>query len=212
MDTQPNTQPNNQLSVNPNLNQATPAEGMAPPQMNQATNQATNQAANQAAQPTQAQPDDAAKDNGQKSDAVATPMNQANKADDKAPMSGHGMEKREQLYRRVTARIDDIEKELGKLQGAAVNSEHAHALRAELAIGKDAMSGGWEHVGEVEAARLSKWLESSQILVGSGRNDPASAGADLDPASGEPRNTKLPADKAVAVDGSDTSVKATQTS
>lgn len=119
---------------------------------------------------------------------------------------------REQLRRRVMARVADLEKELANTEGKDGKSEHASALRVELDIAKDATGGGWEHVGEVEAARLSKWLETSQVLVGSGPADPASAGANLDPANGGPRNTRLAADGAVAVDGSDTSVKATQTS
>jgi hypothetical protein len=135
------------------------------------------------------------------------PTTQAAQTEQTAAPKDH----KDQLYRRVTARMDDIEKALASLSGNDVNSEHANALRLELANGKDAMSGGWEHVGEMEAARLSKWLESSQVLVGSGRVDPASAGANLDPASGMPANTSLPADGAPAVDGGDISVKATET-
>jgi hypothetical protein len=186
MDTTINTQPNDQLTVDPNLNQATP-------------NQAT---------PNQATPNDLAVTKDMpKSEATAAAKPEKDENAEKAE-PGEMTNKREQLHRRVIARVDDLEKELANLQGNAAKSEHAIALQAELDIAKDAMSGGWDHVGEMEAARLSKWLEASQTLVGIGPADPASAGANLDPMSGQP--AKLAADTALPVDGSDTSVKATE--
>ncbi len=75
-------------------------------------------------------------------------------------------EKKDELHRRVTERLGELEKSLANLTGAAKDSEHAGAIRSEIAIAEDIMSGGWDHVGEVEAARLSQWLDNNQYLIG----------------------------------------------
>jgi hypothetical protein len=77
---------------------------------------------------------------------------------------------REQLRKRVEARVTDLENELAKCDANATN-ERALGLRTELQVAKDAVGGGWEHVGEMEALRLSKWLQATSTLVARGSGD-----------------------------------------
>jgi hypothetical protein len=108
-------------------------------------------------------------------------------------------EKKDQLYRRVTARISELEGALATLKGKELESEHAKALRSEIDIAKDTMSGGWDKVGEVEAAQLSQWLNSSQYL-----QNGAGTGATPDLKLQANDNTNLPADAAAVPDRADT--------
>lgn len=191
MDTTMNTQPNNQLNVDPNMNQGNPGELAVTKDMPKVEGKGDGKA-----------------ENCEMMKADVNVLSGGNIAAQKDNQE-NGSNKREQLHRRVATRIAELEKELATLQGKEAKSEHANALKVELDIAKDATSGGWDHVGEMEAARLSKWLETSQVFVGSGPTDPASAGANLDPSTGEPRNT-LSTDGSIPVDGSDKSVKASE--
>jgi hypothetical protein len=78
---------------------------------------------------------------------------------------------REQLRKRVEARVGELEAELAKLSDPNTNTERAMGLKTELQVAKDAIGGGWDHVGEMEALRLSKWLQSTQPLVAKGQGD-----------------------------------------
>lgn len=69
---------------------------------------------------------------------------------------------KEQLRRRVMQRETDLSKALGELEG---NEERRNALQGALDAGRDVLKTGWEHIGEVEAAQLSRWLETSETLV-----------------------------------------------
>lgn len=192
MDTTVNTQPNNQLNVDPNMNQGNPSDIAVTKDMPKVEGKGEGKA-----------------ENCEMMKADVNVLSGGNLEAQKDTQES--VNKREQLHRRVVTRIAELEKELATLQGKEAKSEHANALKVELDIAKDATSGGWDHVGEMEAARLSKWLETSQVFVGSGPTDPASAGANLDPSTGEPRNT-LSTDGSIPVDGSDKSVKATENS
>lgn len=77
---------------------------------------------------------------------------------------------REPLRKRVEARVADLEAELAKC-GANATSERAMGLGTSLQVAKDAVGGGWEHVGEMEALRLSQWLQSTEPLVAKGNGD-----------------------------------------
>jgi len=69
---------------------------------------------------------------------------------------------KEQLRRRVMQRESDLSKALGELEG---NEERRNALQAAIDAGRDVLKTGWEHIGEVEASQLSRWLETSETLV-----------------------------------------------
>lgn len=76
--------------------------------------------------------------------------------------------KREQLRHRVEARIQELEASLSSLKSQQGNAERCRALETELQLANDCTLGGWEKVGEVEASRLTQWLDATQVLVGRG--------------------------------------------
>jgi len=73
--------------------------------------------------------------------------------------------KREQLRHRVEARIKDLEGSLGSLKSQPGNAERCRGLETELQLAKDCTAGGWDKVGEVEAAKLAQWLEGTQSVA-----------------------------------------------
>ena len=86
--------------------------------------------------------------------------------------------KREQLHRRVEERVGELEAALAQLDGQA-NEERARAIRTALESAQDHMSGGWEHVGEMEAAKLSHWLgTTADLRVASSNTDAGPAEPD----------------------------------
>lgn len=93
---------------------------------------------------------------------------------------------KEQLRRRVMQRESDLSKALEGLEG---NEERRSALQGALDAGRDYLKTGWEHIGEVEAAQLSRWLETSDTLVAQGiPADAASETVKVDSAD-QPVNT-----------------------
>jgi len=129
---------------------------------------------------------------------VTADSSEAVTADNTKPDTGDA-NRREQLKRRVTERMNELQSSLDKLTGDAANSEHAKGIRTDLQLANDALGGGWEHVGGVEAARLSQWLTTTQYMVGGDRGgNTANGEAVMNPATGDVPNTALPADGAVA--------------
>lgn len=102
---------------------------------------------------------------------------------------------REPLRKRVEARLADLETELAKCDANAT-SERAMGLRTELQVARDAVSGGWEHVGEMEALRLSQWLQSTATLVAAGNgatdNGPEAMLGSNKPGDGSVTTTEKP--------------------
>lgn len=72
---------------------------------------------------------------------------------------------RAQLHQRVDARIGALETELARLGPDAENSERGCAIELALRGAWDATSGGWDKVGEMEAAQLSQWLDTTETLI-----------------------------------------------
>jgi len=93
-----------------------------------------------------------------------TPANSA-KAQDTAADQTHP---RDQLRRRVEARVGELEASLSTLKSQQGNAERVSALETELQLAKDNTTGGWDKVGEVEAAKLSQWLEGTQSMTETG--------------------------------------------
>lgn len=73
---------------------------------------------------------------------------------------------REQLRSRVETRVKELEASLSSLKSQQGNDERSRALQTDLQLAKDCMAGGWEKVGEVEAAKLTQWLDTTQTLIG----------------------------------------------
>lgn len=71
---------------------------------------------------------------------------------------------KEQLHHRVSVRMAELEEALAQLEGRQSHGERALAIATSIDTAKASMSGGWERVGEMEAAQLSKWLQTSEDL------------------------------------------------
>lgn len=83
------------------------------------------------------------------------------------------MEPRAQLHQRVETRIDELEAELCRLGNEADTTEHGRAISLALQGARDATSGGWDKVGEMEAMKLATWLDGTEKLVLSPENSAA---------------------------------------
>jgi hypothetical protein len=87
---------------------------------------------------------------------------------DPADEDGDPNEYREQLRRRVQRRVAQLQQALADLDDNESLADRAQSLAAELQAAHDATSGGWDHVGEVEAAQLVRWLIHSESLIAAG--------------------------------------------
>jgi hypothetical protein len=59
----------------------------------------------------------------------------------------------------------ELEAALAQLAGQDGNPERAQAIETELQVARGSMSGGWEHVGQMEAVQLSQWLVNTEKLI-----------------------------------------------
>jgi hypothetical protein len=69
-----------------------------------------------------------------------------------------------QLRARVEARLGEMAAALVQLGGDAAYKERARDVEVAMQAAQGSMSGGWERVGEMEAAQLSHWLESTRNI------------------------------------------------
>ncbi|MBL9007023.1 MAG: hypothetical protein JNJ46_22390 [Myxococcales bacterium] len=74
------------------------------------------------------------------------------------------MDNKEQLHQRVKARLSDLQIALDQLDAPLSQGERGRALVEAMATAKSSMSGGWDRVGEVEAAHLAHWLKTTEDL------------------------------------------------
>jgi hypothetical protein len=74
-------------------------------------------------------------------------------------------ENREQLRRRVQSRLAELEATRAALAGQDGCSKRVQAIETELQVARHSMSGGWEHVGQMEAVKLSHWLTNTTNLI-----------------------------------------------
>jgi hypothetical protein len=108
------------------------------------------------------------------------------------PPSAQPHSDKDQLRRRVETRVAELQAALAQMQGQEHNKERILALQTELQIVADAVSGGWEHVGAMEALHLSKWLASTELLVlgsvvpGAPQGPAPSVNAETDASAPEP--------------------------
>jgi hypothetical protein len=70
-----------------------------------------------------------------------------------------------QLHRRVQTRLTDLEAARVQLAGQDGNNQRAQAIETAIQVAQGQMTGGWEHVGQVQAAQLSLWLTSTEQLI-----------------------------------------------
>lgn len=112
-----------------------------------------------------------AKDSGASNGNGAARSDEASVAADKgAECQGATGGNREQLRRRVETRVSEIEAEAAKIC-EGTNTERAQALSTALQVARDVCGTGWEHVGELEAVRLSQWLDTTEPLVATGKQE-----------------------------------------
>jgi hypothetical protein len=71
---------------------------------------------------------------------------------------------RQQLHERVDSRLAELAAELERCQGDQAHSEHAQAITAAIQVAGSTMAGGWDRVGEQEAAQLAGWLTTTEDL------------------------------------------------
>lgn len=97
--------------------------------------------------------------------------------------------KRDQLRRRVEERVRDLEATLSSLKGDPGNDERCRTLQTELQLATDCLSGGWDKVSEVEAAKLNQWLEGNQFLSGKSVPDGSTVPGQVENAMEDGRTT-----------------------
>lgn len=83
---------------------------------------------------------------------------------DSAPPLVPSMNNKEQLHQRVEERLSDLQVALDRLDAPMAQGERGRALAEAIATARSSMSGGWDHVGEVEAAHLAHWLGATEGL------------------------------------------------
>jgi hypothetical protein len=84
---------------------------------------------------------------------------------DKPVISEPTIENKEQLHRRVQSRLAELTAALAQLANQEGNRERAQAIETELQVARGSMSGGWERIGQMEAAQLSQWLAKTEQLT-----------------------------------------------
>src|SRR5438552_787234 len=62
-------------------------------------------------------------------------------------------ENKEQLHRRVESRLAELTAARAQLADQDGNRERAQAIETELQVARGSMSGGWERIGQMEAAQ-----------------------------------------------------------
>lgn len=96
-------------------------------------------------------------------ESTAAPAEQA--APTETPAAPAGPPK-SQLRRRVDARIAELEAALERFGDDPAKQKQARAIQMALKGAHDSMNLGAERVGAMEAALMTRWLESTQYLAG----------------------------------------------
>jgi hypothetical protein len=88
------------------------------------------------------------------------------------------IEHKKQLHEQILVRCSELEATLNALRGDEhlAQSGRARAVEDALSALETHLSGGWDVIGDVEAAALSRWLESTRFLHQPGAA-PCSVGA-----------------------------------
>ena len=71
-----------------------------------------------------------------------------------------------QLRRRVETRIAELEAELARIADDPTKQKQSRAIYMALKGVHDSMSASSENVGRMEAAQMSRWLDSTKYLGG----------------------------------------------
>jgi hypothetical protein len=79
-------------------------------------------------------------------------------------------EHKNQLRRRVEVRLDEMDAAVARLGGDATHQDRVRTIEAALQAGRGSVSGGWGLVGQMEAAQLAHWLETTKYLAATGQD------------------------------------------
>ena len=71
-----------------------------------------------------------------------------------------------QLRRRVDARLAELQAALEQLDGDPAKSKQISAIKLALKGAHDTMNLSSTRAGHMEAAQMTRWLESTQYLLG----------------------------------------------
>jgi hypothetical protein len=75
-------------------------------------------------------------------------------------------EHKKQLHEQILLRCSELEGTLSTMHNdeRLAVSDRARAIEGALAALETHLSGGWEVIGEVEAAELTRWLDTTNVL------------------------------------------------
>lgn len=116
-------------------------------------------------------------ESGQAMDALTAPGHAP--VGSKPVISEPTIENKEQLHRRVEGRLAELMAARSALAAHNGNRERAQAIETALQVAQGSMSGGWERIGQMEAAQLSQWLTQTEMLT---LEKPAAPATPEDPA------------------------------
>lgn len=85
--------------------------------------------------------------------------------------------RKSQLRARVEQRLSELQAALSRPTSSTMSRSWAQNIQDAIATAQASLSGGWEHVGEVEAAQLSRWLETTENVGVTPPHTPESAPA-----------------------------------
>jgi hypothetical protein len=80
-------------------------------------------------------------------------------------------EHKNELRQKVEERCEELQAELETASEKGHPQERVEALVTELRIVEDALTGGWDAVGEVTSQQLARWLEATRHLVSGEEQD-----------------------------------------
>lgn len=100
-----------------------------------------------------------------KSDSAA-PEQDREKTEPKEPAAPPPGPPKSQLRRRVDVRLAELEAALARLDGDPEKRQQASAIRLALKGAHDTMNLSGTRAGHMEAAQMTRWLESTQYLLG----------------------------------------------
>jgi hypothetical protein len=81
---------------------------------------------------------------------------------------------RSELREKVEGRQKLLEEALRVSEADATQTARISALSTQLQVLSDSVGGGWEHMTDVTAERLTGWLESTRTLLQGGNPERAS--------------------------------------
>jgi hypothetical protein len=96
---------------------------------------------------------------------VSPPANPSTDQSSPAPAVAAPPKNKPQLHQRVHGRLSALEAVRTQLAGQEGSKGRVKAIETAIDMARNSMSGGWENVGQVQAAQLSQWLSDTGGLI-----------------------------------------------